>query len=107
MSRAVTDAEFKKEVLEAKGLSLVDFWAEWCGPCRTLSPKIEELAGQYQGKVNVFKMDVDSNQNIPAEYSVRGLPTVIFFKDGRVVDQVVGTRPIEAFSQVIKKHLGE
>ncbi|MBL7716223.1 MAG: thioredoxin [Bdellovibrionales bacterium] len=102
----VSDQSFDNDVLKSGALSLVDFWAEWCGPCRMLAPTIEGLADQYQGKVKVFKMDVDQNPNTPGKYHIRGIPTVILFKNGQVLDQLVGNQPKEAFVQTIEKHLG-
>ncbi len=100
-----TDTNFDSDVNVASGLTVVDFWAEWCGPCRMLGPKIEELAGEYAGKVRVFKMNVDENPLTPSKYQVRGIPTVIFLKDGQLVDQVVGNQSKETFAQTIQKHL--
>jgi thioredoxin len=75
------------------GLTLVDFWAEWCGPCKALTPAIEQLAGEFDGKLKVAKVDVDANPNIPGRYGIRGIPTVILFKDGAQVDMFVGNSP--------------
>lgn len=104
MSRVLTDEGFEKEVLSAAGLSLVDFWAEWCAPCKALEPTIESIATEYEGSVNVFKLDIDSNPKTPAQFNIRGIPTVLLFKNGKVVDQFVGTQSKEVFSQTIKKH---
>ena len=104
MSRATTDQTFESEVLESPGLSLVDFWAEWCGPCKALSPTIERLASEHAGRLNVFKLDVDANPETPARYGIRGIPTVLFFKDGRLVDQLVGAHPKDTIDQAIAKH---
>lgn len=101
---AINDQEFEKEVLKASGVSLVDFWAEWCGPCKVLSPTLESVAEQYAGQVQVFKIDVDANPSVASQFRIRGLPTVLVFKDGQLVDQLVGTQPKEALVRVIEKH---
>jgi thioredoxin 1 len=100
-----TDTNFKTEVLESQGIQLVDFWAEWCGPCRALAPTIESVADQYQGKVSVYKMNVDENPNTAVNYQIRGIPTIILFKGGQPVDQIVGNQPKEVFVQAIEKAL--
>ena len=86
----LTDDNFQSEVLEADQPVLVDFWAAWCGPCRMIAPAIEELAGDFEGRAKVAKMDVDASQQVPMQYNVRSIPTLLFFKDGQVVDQLVG-----------------
>lgn len=88
----VTDGTFKTEVLDYKGVVLVDFWAEWCPPCKALSPIISELAEDYNDKVKVLKMDTDSNPQTAMSYNINSIPTVIIFKDGKVVDTMVGLR---------------
>lgn len=100
-----TDANFSTDITNASGLSMIDFWAEWCGPCRMLGPTIEAVADEYAGKVKVFKMNVDLNQETPAKFHIRGIPTVIFFKDGQPVDQLVGNQPKDVIVQTIQKHL--
>ena len=87
---AVTDSSFKEEVLDSDVPVLVDFWAAWCGPCRMIAPVVEELAGEFAGRARVVKMDVDSNPETPMEYGIRSIPTLLFFKDGQVADQLVG-----------------
>ncbi len=101
---ATTDANFNSEVLKSSSLTMVDFWAEWCGPCKMLAPTIDALATEFDGKVKVFKMNVDENPNTPGQFHIRGIPTVIFFKNGQVVDQLVGNQPKDAFVSVIQRH---
>lgn len=100
----VTDANFKTSVLEAKVPVLVDFWAEWCGPCRALGPKLEEIAEQLKGQISIVKLNVDENPEAPARYGVRGIPTMILFKDGKEVDQIVGNHPKENIVAMLQKH---
>ena len=94
MSKALkfTDESFDEEVLNADKPVLVDFWAEWCGPCRMVGPVVDELAGEYEGKAKIGKVDVDNNQ-VATKYGVRSIPTLLIFKDGEVVDQIVGAVP--------------
>jgi len=101
----VTDESFQKEVLEAEQPTFVDFWASWCGPCKMLGPIFEELSGEYSGKVKFAKVNVDENPKIPANYGVRGIPTLIMFKGGKVVDQVVGALPKSQLENILKKVL--
>lgn len=103
--KAATDTSFESEIVKGAGLTIVDFWAEWCGPCRQLGPTIDSLADEYAGKVKVYKMNVDENPQTPTKFHVRGIPTVIFLKNGQLVDQVVGNQPRDAFVSVISKHL--
>jgi len=100
-----SDATFESEVLKSDTLALVDFWAEWCGPCKMLGPTIDAVAEDYAGRVKVFKLNVDENPNTPPQFSIRGIPTVILFKDGKPVEQLVGVQTKDAFSQAIDKHL--
>lgn len=102
---STTDSGFSKDVLNSDTPVLVDFWAEWCGPCRALAPKLEEIAGEYQGKLKVYKVDIDENQETPTQYGVRGVPTLILFKNGKQVDQIVGNHPKENILAVLNKHL--
>jgi thioredoxin 1 len=86
----VSDADFENEVLKAKGPVMVDFWAEWCGPCKALSPIVDEVANEIGGKMKVVKVNIDENPNAPTKYGVRGIPTLMVFKDGELVDTKVG-----------------
>lgn len=89
----LTASTWDKEVLEATGLVMVDFWAVWCGPCRMIAPTVEELAKEFAGKVKVAKLNTDENPDIATKYKIMGIPTIMFFKDGQKVDQVVGAVP--------------
>src|SRR5215471_16093560 len=89
----VTDASFSTDVLKAEGPVLVDFWAEWCGPCKAIGPALEELAGEFQGKLTVAKVNIDENPTTPNAFAVRGIPTLIMFKDGKPVSTQVGALP--------------
>ena len=101
---AVTDADFETEIEKHPGLAVVDFWAEWCGPCRLIAPIVEQLAAEYQGKAKVAKLDVDSNQRTAMKYNVRSIPTVLFFKNGKLVDQVVGAVPRAHLESKFRQH---
>jgi len=94
----VTDDNFAAEVEQQAGVTVVDFWATWCGPCRMIAPILDQLAGEYDGRVKVTKLDVDSNQRTAARFQVRSIPTLLFFKDGKVVDQVIGAVPKPALA---------
>jgi thioredoxin 1 len=104
--KVVTDNSFDTDVAQQTGVSIIDFWAEWCGPCRMLAPTIDAVADQFAGKIKVYKMNVDENQNTPGKFHIRGIPTVIIFKNGQAVDQIVGNQPKDVFVQTIQKHLG-
>ncbi|WAA11621.1 thioredoxin [Fervidibacillus halotolerans] len=99
----LTDETFAQET--SKGLVLTDFWAAWCGPCRMIAPVLEEIDAEIGDKVKITKLDVDHNQETAAKYGVMSIPTLILFKDGEIVDKVIGYRPKEALVEVIQKHL--
>jgi len=105
--QAVSDSNFQNDVIEASKSQpvIVDFWAEWCGPCRALSPTVEELAREHAGKLKVVKLNVDENMNTPGRYNIRGIPTLLLFKGGQVADQVVGAVPKEQIEKVIQRHI--
>ncbi|HEY3456831.1 MAG TPA: thioredoxin [Bryobacteraceae bacterium] len=100
-----TDASFDKDVLNADVPVLVDFWAEWCGPCRMMAPTVDQVASDYAGKVKVGKLDVDSNQQTAARYGIRGIPTLLLFKGGQIVEQKVGAIGKPEFQKMLDKHL--
>ena len=101
---AVTDSTFEVEIEKHEGLAVVDFWAEWCGPCRLVAPILDQLASEYQGKAKVAKLDVDSNQRTTMRFGVRSIPTILFFRDGKLVDQVVGAVPRSKLESKFKEH---
>jgi thioredoxin 1 len=103
--KELTDDNFETEVLKADVPTLVDFWAVWCGPCRQVAPTVEALANEYQGKLKVGKMDVDHHQIVPQQYGIRSIPTLLIFKGGKVVGQVVGAVPRSKLESEIQKHL--
>ena len=100
-----TDGNFDNDVLKSGSPVLVDFWAEWCGPCRRLAPTVDELAGDYDGKMVVGKLNVDENPNVSGRFSIRGIPTLLLFKGGQVVESVVGLAQKDDLKKVIDKHL--
>jgi thioredoxin 1 len=89
----LTEQNFDEALVASQGLLLVDFWAEWCGPCRAIAPVLDELVGAYGGRVNLAKVNVDENAGLAARYGVRSIPTILFVKDGKIVDQVIGAVP--------------
>ena len=99
MAIHVTDASFEEEVLKSEVPVVVDLWAEWCGPCRMIGPIIEEMAEEYEGRAKMVKVDIDSNPGIPTKFGVRNIPTVLFFKNGEVVDKQVGAVPKGTFTK--------
>lgn len=100
----VSDADFQSKVLDAEGPVLVDFWAQWCGPCKAIAPVLEELADEYAGKVAIAKMDVDENKDIPVKFGIRSIPTLILFKDGAVVETLIGALPKAQLAEFLDKH---
>lgn len=100
----LTDQNFA-EVTGGAGLSMVDFWATWCGPCRLVAPYVEQIADEYKGQVTVGKLDVDANQRVATQYNVRSIPTILFLKEGKLVDQVVGAVPKMVLENKVKQHL--
>jgi thioredoxin 1 len=101
----VTDASFEADVLQAQKPVLVDYWAEWCGPCRMIAPILDDIANDYEDKLQVAKMDVDKNQETPAKYGVRGIPTLMLFKNGQVAATKVGAMPKSALQEWVKSVL--
>ena len=102
---AVSDAEFDSSVLQGGKPALIDFWAEWCQPCKMLAPTVEELAGEYGDKILVAKLNVDDNPQTATKYGIRGIPTLLFFKDGQVVQQLVGVKSKAEIKKVIDDNL--
>ncbi|NBX52478.1 MAG: thioredoxin [Proteobacteria bacterium] len=105
MTKETTDAKFSSDVLNSQTLVLVDFWAPWCGPCRQLSPTIDEISKDCEGKIEVFKCNVDENPEAPSKYGVRGIPSLMLFKGGKLIDSKVGASPKAILVEWINKHL--
>jgi thioredoxin 1 len=103
--RATTDSGFESDVLQAEQPVLVDFWAEWCAPCKAMNPAIEAVAEKYAGSARIMKMNIDDNPSIAQRYGIRGLPTLILFKGGREEDRIVGSIGKEAISRLLDKHI--
>ncbi len=103
---AATELNFKAEILDSDKVALVDFWAPWCGPCKMLGPVIEELASDYAGKAVVAKLNVDENPKIAAQYGIRSIPSLLVFKNGEVVDQMVGAMPKNTIASKLDEHIG-
>ena len=101
---AVSDADFEQQVEKNEGLTVVDFWATWCGPCRMIAPILDQLAVDYKDQVKVTKLDVDANIKTATKFNVRSIPMLLFFKDGKVVDQIVGAVPRQAIEAKFKQH---
>lgn len=104
-AKAVSDSEFTSQVLESNVPVLVDFWASWCGPCQIMGPVVDEIAGQYEGRVKILKLNVDENPLTPAKYEIRGIPTLIVFNKGEIVDRLIGAQPKSAVENLLKKVL--
>jgi len=105
MAAELNEASFQTEVVEAGVPVLVDFWAVWCGPCRMLTPTIESLASEYEGKVKVAKVNVDENQQLAAKYGIMSIPTVMIFNEGKVVEQFIGVQPKGVYEDALKKYI--
>ncbi|MBB5373493.1 thioredoxin [Acidocella aromatica] len=105
MTKAVTDETFETDVLKSSAPVLVDFWAEWCGPCRSIAPSLEDLAKEYEGKLEVVKVNIDENPMTPTNFGVRGIPTLIIFKDGKPAATQVGAAPKSVLKAWIEKSL--
>ena len=105
MPKHVTDTSFQEDVLNASGPVIVDFWAEWCGPCKQIAPALEEIAAEMGDKVTIAKVNIDDNPEAPSTYGVRGIPTLIMFKDGEVADTKVGALPKSQLMQWIEQNL--
>jgi thioredoxin 1 len=100
----ITDDNFQQEVENGQGLTMIDFWAVWCGPCRMVAPIVEQLAAEYEGKAKVLKLDVDTNQRTATKFNIRSIPQILFFKDGKLVDTVVGAVPRTVLEGKFKQH---
>ncbi|HJX34198.1 MAG TPA: thioredoxin [Desulfatiglandales bacterium] len=101
----VTDDSFDTEIMNGELPAMVDFWAEWCGPCKMVGPVVEELASAYKGKIKIAKMDVDKNRKTPAKFGIRNIPTLILFKGGEVVNTIIGAQPKKSLEEELKKLL--
>lgn len=105
MALELTDSNFQTNVLDSDKLSLIDFWAEWCGPCRAIGPVVEELSKEYTGKINVGKVNVDQNPNLSVNYGITSIPAILFIKGGKVVDKQIGAVPKSVLDKKIQAHL--
>ena len=105
MAAEFTDANFQEQVISSEKLSVIDFWAEWCGPCRAIGPVIEELSKDYAGKVNIGKINVDHNPEVSMKYGITSIPAILFVKGGKVVDKLVGAQPKGNFVKKIEAHI--
>ena len=100
-----TDNDFAEQVLKSEQVTLVDFWAEWCAPCKAIAPTVEELAKEYQGKAQIGKLNVDENPKTATQYGIRGIPTLLLFKDGKVIQQIVGIKSKAEIQKVIDNNI--
>lgn len=105
MAKEFTDANFETEVMKSDKLTMVDFWAEWCGPCRAIGPVVEELAIAYNGKVNIGKVNVDNNPNVSMQFGITSIPAILFIKGGKVVDKQIGAVPKSILDKKIQANL--
>jgi thioredoxin 1 len=105
MAHEFTDANFQEKVIASDKLTVIDFWAEWCGPCRAIGPVIEELSKEYDGKINVGKVNVDHNPQLSINYGITSIPAILFIKGGKVVDKLVGAQPKSNFVKKIESHI--
>jgi thioredoxin 1 len=105
MALEISDANFKSEVIESLMPVLVDFWAPWCGPCKMIAPVLDELAKEYEGKIKIVKLNVDDNQGTATEFGIKGIPTLILFKDGKVLEQTIGAQSKELLKKMVEKSL--
>ncbi len=104
-TNSVTDSSFDQDVMKSSTPVLVDFWAEWCGPCRALAPKLEEIAQEMSSKIKIVKMNVDENPQTPGQYGIRGIPALLLFKDGKQVGELVGNQPKDNITEFLKTHI--
>ena len=105
MAKEFNDSNFQTEVLDSNQLSMIDFWAEWCGPCRAIGPVVEELSREFEGRVNIGKVNVDHNPQLSMNYGITSIPAILFIKNGQVVDKLVGAQPKHNFVKKIETHL--
>ena len=105
MAKEFNDSNFQAEVLDSNQLSMIDFWAEWCGPCRAIGPVVEELSKEFEGRVNIGKVNVDHNPQLSMNYGITSIPAILFIKNGQVVDKLVGAQPKHNFVKKIESHL--
>lgn len=105
MAFELTDTNFQEEVLDKEGLTVIDFWAEWCGPCKMIGPIIEDLANDYEGKALIGKVNVDENPELSIKFGIRSIPTILFVKDGEIVDKMVGATSKQVLTSKVDEHL--
>jgi thioredoxin 1 len=103
-AKEITDTDFEKDVLGSEKPVLVDFWAEWCGPCRMIAPSVEAVAEEFEGRASFYKMNVDENMNVPQQYGIRGIPTLILFKGGQEQERIIGAVSRDAIANVVAKY---